>query len=77
MGREAEAKIELQQLNVRVPKSVHDALRLYSHTTGTTINELVLRALADFLGDRHRNKEFDEMLKKVRSDWRVALDKLA
>jgi len=71
------AKQELQQLNVRVPKDVFQALRTYAYATDGTINEAVVRALVDFLAVRGRQEEVDAFLKGARRQYRVALDKLA
>ena len=70
-------KQNLQQLNVRVPKDVYDALRTYAYATDSSINEVVLRALADFLASQGRQEEVDSFLKGARKQYRVALDKLA
>ena len=71
------AKQELQQLNVRVPKDVFQALRTFAYATDSTINEAVVRALVDFLAVRGRQEEVDAFLKGARRQYRVALDKLA
>jgi len=73
----AATKQELQQLNVRIPKDVFDALRTYAYATETSINEAVLRALADFLAAQGRQEEVDAFLNDARRQYRVALDKLA
>ncbi len=70
------AKQELQQLNVRVPKDVFQALRTFAYATDSTINEAVVR-LVDFLAARGRQEEVDAFLKGARRQYRVALDKLA
>jgi NRPS condensation-like uncharacterized protein len=70
-------KQDLQQLNVRVPKDVYDALRTYAYATDSTINDAVLRAIVDFLAARGRQEEVDAFLKGARKQYRVALDKLA
>jgi uncharacterized protein (DUF1778 family) len=68
---------DVQQLNVRVPKDVYDALRTYAYATDSTINDAVLRAVVDFLAARGRQEEVDAFLKGARRQYRVALDKLA
>jgi hypothetical protein len=75
--KSATAKQELQQLNVRIPKDVYDALRTYAYATESSINEAVLHALADFLASHGRQEEVDAFLKGARKQYRVALDKLA
>lgn len=71
------AKQHLQQLNVRLPRDVYDALRTYAYATDSTINDAVLRAIVDFLAARGRQEEVDAFLKGARKQYRVALDKLA
>ena len=71
------AKQDLQQLNVRVPKDVYDALRTYAYATDNSINEVVMRALADLLASQGRQEEVDSFLEGARKQYRVALDKLA
>lgn len=68
---------EVQQLNVRVPRDVYDALRTYAYATDSTINEAALQALVDFLSTKGRQRQVDGFLKRAREDWRTALDKLA
>lgn len=68
---------EVQQLNVRVPRDVYDALRTYAYATDSTINEAALQALVDFLSTKGRQRQVDGFLKRARDDWRTALDKLA
>ena len=75
--RKLDAKQNLQQLNVRVPEEVYDALRTYAYATDSTINDAVLRAIVDFLASRGRQEEVDAYLQSARKRYRVALDKLA
>ena len=70
-------RAQSQQLNVRVPRELYDALRTYAYATESTINETVLEALVDFLSTRGREKQVDSFLRRAREDWRTALDKLA
>lgn len=70
-------KQDIQQLNVRVPKDVYDALRTYAYATDSTINDAVFRAIVDFLAARGRQEDVDAFLKGARKQYRVALDKLA
>lgn len=68
---------DVQQLNVRVPRDVYDALRTYAYATDSTINEAALRALVNFLSTKGRQKQVDAFLTRAQEDWRAALDKLA
>ncbi len=73
-GREPQ---DVQQLNVRVPRDVYEALRTYAYATNTTLNDAAVRAVVDFLSEQGRQEQVDVFLKRARKDWRVALDKLA
>jgi len=70
-------RTEVQQLNVRVPREIYEALRTYAYATNSTINDAAIQAIVDFLSNRGRDKQVDAFLTKARKDWRVALDKLA
>lgn len=75
--RAVNAKQDLQQLNVRVPRDVYDALRTYAYATDSSINDVVMRALADLLTSQARQEEVDSFLEGAQKQYRVALDKLA
>jgi hypothetical protein len=47
----------------------HDALRTYAYATDSSINEAVLRALADFLAAQGRQEEVDAFLKGARKRY--------
>ncbi len=68
---------EVQALTVRVPRDVHDALRTLSFATGASINDLVLRAIGDFLADEGHRDAVEGFLTKAQAQYRDALDKLA
>lgn len=72
-----QARPDVQQLNVRVPRDVYDVLRTYAHATDSTINDAAVRAIVDFLSTKGRQKQVDTFLSRAREDWRAALDKLA
>ncbi len=67
---------EVQALTLRVPREVHEALRTLSFATGTSINELALRALRDFLAEKGHREAVTASLGKAQDQYRVALDKL-
>jgi NRPS condensation-like uncharacterized protein len=73
----AQKRQEVQQLNVRVPRDVYEALRTYAYATDSTINDAAIQALVDFLSTKGRQKQVDTFLEHAREDWRAALDKLA
>lgn len=72
-----EVRHELQTLTVRVPKEVHEALRTTAFATDASINDLVLRAVRDFLGNEGHRRKVEGFLRKAQGEYRVALDKLA
>lgn len=72
-----EVRSEPQAITVRVPKDIHDALRTTAFATDVSINELVLRAIRDFLGNEAHRRKVEGFLKKAQGQYRVALDKLA
>ena len=72
-GREAQ---EVQQLNVRVPRDVYEALRTYAYATNSTLKDAAVCALVDLLSEQDvkRSGCVSEARRKA---WRVDLDKLA
>jgi hypothetical protein len=66
----------MQVVTVRMPKEEHEALRIFAFHSGMSINEVMLRAMRNFLATEGRTEEFDALLRKARSQYRVALDKL-
>lgn len=72
-----QGRVETQAMTIRLPLDVYEALRAYAHVTHTSQNELVVRALAEFLATTGRQEEFDMLLEQTRDRYRGALDKLA
>ena len=72
-----EVRQEAQTLTIRVPKDVHEALRTTAFATDTSINDLVLRAIRDFLGNEAHRRKVEGFLRKAQGQYRVALDKLS
>ncbi|MGH2721807.1 MAG: DNA-binding protein [Actinomycetota bacterium] len=66
-----------QAVTVRLSRDEYEALRTFAFVTDTSINEGARRALREFLVAQGRREEFDALLKKARTQYRVALDKLA
>lgn len=66
-----------QAVTLRLSKEEYEALRTFAFVTESSINEVARRALRDFLAAQGRREEFDALLKKARTQYRVALDKLA
>jgi hypothetical protein len=71
------ARQDLQAVTLRLSQDEYEALRTFAFVTDTSINEVARRALREFLVTKGREEEFDVLLKKARSQYRVALDKLA
>jgi NRPS condensation-like uncharacterized protein len=67
---------EIQVVTVRMPKEEHEALKIYAFHTGSSVNDVVLRAVRNYLATEGRSDEFDKLLNKARAQYRVALDKL-
>lgn len=75
MAKKNEAR-ETQMLTVRVPKELHEGLRTLAFVRETTINDLAVRALADFMASKGHDEAVEGFLKQAQAKWRVALDKL-
>ena len=70
-------KKSVQEFTVRLPVDEHQALRLFCSTTGRSMNDVLVAALRDYLGDTGRKQEFAANLERLQGEYRVALDKLA
>lgn len=66
----------VQAVLVRMPKEECEALRSFAHLTGTSLNEVFVRAVREFLAGEGRREEFDALLARAKSQYQVALDKL-
>jgi predicted DNA-binding protein len=73
---EANTKSETVQVNVRVPKEVHEALRVLVAATGQPANEIVLRALKNYLATEGHRAAVRAFADKATKQYAVALDKL-
>lgn len=71
------AQRKIQPLTLRVPREVYEAMRTFAFATGTTINEVGIRAIQDFLASQGDREEVEAYLTRARDRYRVALDKLA
>ena len=67
----------VQQVTLRMPREVHEAVKTLSSATGTSINDITLAALRDYLSTEGHRKAVDTYFKEARQVYRVALDKLA
>lgn len=64
-------------LTVRLPADMAEALRTYAFVTDTSGNEVVKRAVAEFLRTHARPDMVKAAFDKTLTDHQVALDKLA
>lgn len=67
---------EKKVVMVRMSPEEHEVLKIFSFHTGVSINEVMLRAMRNFLATEGRSEEFDALLRKTRGRYRSALDKL-
>jgi hypothetical protein len=67
----------MQGFPLRLSEEEHAALRTFARVTGTSANEVVRRALREFLAGPGRREEFETLLDRARSQYATALDKLA
>jgi hypothetical protein len=70
------AETEVKGFLVRMPIQEHQSLRIMSATTGHSMNDLVVRAVRDFLTGVGRDEEFEAASAKVGARYRTVLDKL-
>lgn len=71
-----EAK-DTQAMTLRVPTEVYEAMKTYGFATQTSMNEVALKAIRDFLTGEGHQEEVAAFLKRAQKQYRVALDKLA
>ena len=67
---------EKKVVMVRMSSEEHEVLKVFSFHTGISINEVMLRAMRQFLSTEGKNKELDALLRNARNRYRNALDKL-
>jgi predicted transcriptional regulator len=63
-------------LTVRLPAELADVLRNYAFLTNTSANDVIKRALIDYLKTHSRAEMMDAACDRVLHDHGVALDKL-
>lgn len=64
-------------LTIRVPGEMAEALRTHAFLTNTSSNEVVKRAVAEYLQTHGRSEAVEAAFEQVREQHAVALDKLA
>ncbi|MEX0756157.1 MAG: hypothetical protein WD556_13760 [Actinomycetota bacterium] len=72
-GREGATR----QLTVRVPEEVHEAIRTLSVAIEVSANEIVLRAVRDYLSNEGHRDAVDSFARQAQDRYAVALEKLA
>jgi uncharacterized protein (DUF1778 family) len=60
-------------ITLRLPEAQHEALRTLAFVEGTSINELVLRAVRSYLTAQHRVERFESLLDRARLQYRELL----
>lgn len=75
--RETTSNADVQQVTIRMPREVHEAMKALSVATGRSINEITLGALRDYLSGEGHRRAVDAYFLEAREMYRVALDKLA
>jgi NRPS condensation-like uncharacterized protein len=68
---------EIQALTLRIPKEMHEGIRVLSFATGRSINDIATHALANYLADEGHRDAVQGFVKRAQQQYRVALDKLA
>jgi plasmid stability protein len=61
---------------LRLPAEEHEALRVMAAVTGKSMNELVVRAVREFMAGAGRRDEFEAAVSQVTTRYRTVLDKL-
>jgi hypothetical protein len=68
---------EVKRFVLRLPEDEHEGLKIMANVTGKSMNDLVVRAVQEFLAGSGRREEFEAILAKVSDRHRLVLDKLA
>lgn len=69
----AESEGGNRAITVRLPEAQHEALRTLAFVEGTSINELILRAIRSYLTAQHRVERFESLLDRARVQYRELL----
>lgn len=67
---------EKKVVMVRMSPEEHEVLKIFSFHARISINEVMLRAMKQYLATQGTSQEFDELLKKSRGRYRSALEKM-
>lgn len=71
------AKTEMQAFPLRLSEEESTAVRTFAHVTGSSVNDVIRRAIREFVAGQGRQEEFEAMLTSAREQYAIALDKLA
>lgn len=77
MATAKDARKDTQVVTLRMPRDVYEGLRALSFATETSINELVLRGVGNYMSQEGHRELVEAAATRVREQYRVALDKLA
>jgi uncharacterized protein (DUF1778 family) len=66
-----------KQLPARLPISEYEALKAYAESTGTSMNDVMVKAVAEYLGSDARKAEIQARIEAITQRHSVALEKLA
>ena len=68
---------EVQKFVLRLPMEEHEGLKIMASVTSQSMNDLIVRAIREFLAGSGKREEFEKILTKVSDRHRLVLDKLA
>jgi hypothetical protein len=67
----------MKQLTIQVTPELFESIRIYAYATDMSINDAIIHATSEFLSNEGKEEQVMAFLSKARSQYRVALDKLA
>lgn len=67
----------MEQFPLRLTEDEMAAVRAFARTTDTSMNDVIRRAVREFLAGDARREEFNTILDQTRERYAVALEKLA
>lgn len=67
---------QVKEFTLRLPVELADELRNYAFVTSQPVNEVIKRALFDYLTDTGRHDAVTAAFQRVVADHAIALDKL-
>jgi len=68
---------QIKEFTLRLPAEDHRALKVHCALTGESMNGIVARLIHEYLAGPGREASFAAALAETRTEYRVALDKLA